>query len=893
MSLFDKVTKYDFPLYGYVRLPEIAIDPADKAALGVPVDGSNLDYLKALAREGFFKKIKKVDYPVYGARVKTEFEVIEKLGFTDYYLLIWKICKISEKLKIARDYGRGSAAGSLIFSLIGVTDVDPIKHDLFFERFISEARAKKKVVDGVTYIDGGLAPDVDIDFDKYRKDEIVAFLDKEYPARVSRICTFNCLTGKLLLKECCKIILQYSEDEAKQISDMIPKTFGIVADIEEAYAGKLNEETGEVEIPVVEEFKRWADAHPEVYSIALGLRDIIRNKGTHPSGYIVSFDRLDESIPTELTDFKADEDEDDEDAEMSSAISSAFVMEDVANLAIKVDLLSARACSVISEVLIATGEKIEDINVDSDPLIYDSLQYLKTPIGLFQIEASTNLKVCRDVKPKNLSELSDVVAIARPGALSFLSKYVKNEHAAIHPLFDPILQKTRGVCLFQEQMMKLAAAVGFSLTEAETLRRIVGKKKVEEAEAWKIKIRDKVIENGLPVETGDLLWKILKDSAKYSFNASHALSFASLTALTVYLKFKYPQQYFLALLRNPKVKSKKIQEITAIEQELKFFGIKLLPPDLLKSDMDFKIEGNDIRFGLSSVKGISEKTVQSLKSFQTPHSNRFELFESAKNSGLNVGVLAALIQCGCLLSVAGNATRPSLTLQSQLWSFLTDKEKKNALVFGQQFDYNLFKVCDHMRRALDEKGKHLIKESRWDTICKKYEPKKAIYELNKKNLDIASFFYERMLIGYSYSTCLKDIFLPHYDGLMSVNEVMNACDDDTVCFMAVILDKPVERTSVAKNKYARFEVGDESGIITVMAFNQAKGFKNAPPRKMVDEIKNKHEGKLPQKDAIVYCVGKKKGDSVFLSQFAAQDDKIYTKFAQIKKETGQAEQSVE
>ena len=876
MSFLSKFEKYDYPLHGYVRLPDVAIPASEKAAVGLPEDATNAQFLRALAVEGFQKMVSKENKTVYGARVKKELEIVEKLGFVDYFLLVWKVCSDADKKGYARDYGRGSCAGSLVFYLIGVTLADPIKYGLYFERFISETRAKKKVIDGITYIDGGLAPDVDIDIEQMKRENVINYLKSIYPGKVSKIATLSTLSGKLLIKECGKVVGNLSEDEMKDVADMIPKEFGIVRDIEETYNGKKKKDSDEWEFKPVDAFKSWCDRHQDIYDTALGLRDLIKNKGTHPSGYIVSYDPLDTFMPIQLV-----KNEDEDTGEKTVEVCCAFAMDDVSELTIKLDLLGVRCCSVVADVLKATGEKLTDINVDSDPIIYDVLKSgIKYAHGIFQIEAPTNLKVANTVFPDNLLGLSDVLAIARPGALSFLGKYAENEQEPIHPLFDKILATTRGVCLYQEQMMQLAHAIGFSLEEAEILRRVVGKKKVDEVAVWQQKIKDVIKLNNLPEHLGDLLWKILEDSAKYSFNLSHSLCYASLSALTVYLKFKYPQLFFLALLKQTKYEPNPISEIEKIEAELKHFGIKLLPPDLLKSDIDFKLEGPDIRFGLSSIKGISEKTIENLIKFKTPHSTRFEVFESAKSAGLSISVLCALIQCGCLDTVAKGASRPSLALQAQLWNLLTVKEKTLAMSVGEQFKFNLFEVVKHLRTTLDEKGKTYIKESRYETIKKKYDPKKAIFEQNRKHMELTNFFYERMLIGYSYSVKLYSLFEQYFPGLMTVGEVQNAYDKDKVSFVAVITEKPIERTSANKNKYAKFVLSDDTGIIQGMVFNNKQ-------KAQLDEIKMKHEGKLPAKNSIVFCQGQKKGDSVFLNNIADQCVKIYTKFGQIKESAGQ------
>lgn len=858
MNFLDKFEAYDYPKFGYVRLPEIKITDDERKAVDAPPDCSNFDFLKILARKGFNDKISQENRKLYGERARRELAMFEKLGFVDYVLLVWKTTFYCDTNAIARDYGRGSAAGSLIFYLLGITNIEPIRYDLFFERFVSETRAKSKMIDGVLHVDGGLAPDVDIDIEQNKRPQVIEYLKNLYPARVCKIATLSTLSGKSLMKEVGKVVGDQKEEDMKAVANMIPKRFGIVKDIESAYTDD-------------KKFKEWCDTNARVYSIALKLRDIIRNKGSHPSGFVIAYDPIADFLPLELVNKPKGQE--------GKEIAASVTMDYIAYLTIKLDLLGIRCCSVVSAVVKELGIDINTINIDSDPIIYDNLQNIITPHGIFQLEAPTVLQVCQKVKPKCLNELSDIVAIARPGALSFLEEYVEHKDTPIHPLFDPILKSTRNVCLYQEQMMQLSHAIGFTLDEAEQLRRIVGKKKREEIAVWEEKVNDKIKENNLPPELGTLLWKILNDSANYSFNKSHAISYAALAALTTYLKFKYPLQFYCALLNEVNNEPKPLEEISKIQPELRYFGIKLLPPNLVKSDIGFKIEDNNIRFGLSSIKGVSEKTSDKIMNFKHPYSNKFELFEGAANAGLSIGVLSALIQSGCLDGIDPTLSRAALTTEAQLWNLLTGKgEKAICLAVGQDYGYNLKRTLEYVRSATNPKGKPYIKDSRWETIMKRYQEYKEIYKMNKPNQRLADFFYERMLLGYSYSSTLIDIFRDSHSNLMTLEEVVNCEVDDLVSFMGVVSEKVFEGVSQSekKTKYARWTIADESGRITCLLFNQ----KDADN---IELAKRSNTGKLPAQESIVYCYGVKKDDAVFLKQITSQSIKIYTKFGDVKK----------
>jgi len=538
-SFSSKFENIDLGLHG-VRLPEFSIDESNKRLLNISEDAPNYDFLRALALNGFKSlNINKNsnEYKKYVDRAKYELDTLKELGFIDYILLVWDVINFCKTNNIPVGLGRGSAAGSLILYLIGVTKIDPVKYDLYFERFISKIRAKKQIIDGIVYLDGSLMCDVDLDICYYNRHKVLEYLENKFKGKTSKILTLNTLSGKLLIKECGKIVAEKTEEEMTNISSLIPKIYGQVKDINEAYKE-------------VEAFKIWCDENLEAYEIALKLRDLIKNKGVHPSGVLLSYYDLETICPTELASDKEPV--------------SSFDMNWVSLFNIKLDILGLRSVSVVDDVCKKINLSIDDINLN-DESIYRNLQDLKSPHGLFQIEADTNFKVCQKVKPKNLEELSAVLALARPGALQFVDKYAKytnfGEYDVIHPFFDEILKQTGGVALYQEQLMKMANKIGFSLDEAEILRRIVGKKKIEEIKTWQKKIEQKCKQNNIPKEVGEILWKILEDSANYSFNKSHSLAYAALAAVTIYLKFNYPKEFFLSLLKMTRNEPDPIGEI--------------------------------------------------------------------------------------------------------------------------------------------------------------------------------------------------------------------------------------------------------------------------------------------------------------------------------------------
>ncbi len=843
---------YDTPFPVGVKLPEIKIQKKYYDEVSCKDLGDNFKFLRKLC----FARLKEKgihefeNAQVYYDRLKEELTIFDELGFVDYILLNWDIINFCKENDIPTGAGRGSAAGSLVLYVIGVTNIDPIEYDLFFERFVSKSRAKKIEHNGEVFLDGSLLADVDNDISYDRRAEVIKYIEDKYEGKTSKILTLNTLSGKLCMKECGKIIAELSEMEVNQISDTIPKHFGIVAKLDTAYQES-------------ESFKSYADKHPKVFNIAKKLQGLNKNTGVHPSGISISYYDLDGIMPLQKTN--------------DDSLISGYDMNDVASLSVKFDILGLRTLSVVHDVCKQVGINASDIDINHET-IYAALSCLRSPQGLFQIEAETNFKVCKLIAPQNLEQLSAVVAIARPGALDFKDNYATyvrtGDFQSVHEFFDDILSYTGGIPLYQEQLMKMAVKVGFTLDEAEQLRRIVGKKKVDQMPAWKAKIEEKIISNKLDSAIGDVLWRVAEDSANYSFNKSHSISYAHLAAITVYLKFTYPQEFFLSLLKFAKFEPNSHEEIAKISQELSHFDIKLLPPDLNKSDIDFKIEGKNIRYGLNSIKGVSTKVLQSLLDFrEESFSNKYEIFLSAKQAGLNIGTLSALVQAGLLDSFV-KSNRPRLVLEAQTFNILTDREKRNFVALGERDDYDIINSIHNAKKGdiVGDDNRKLFSEKRFNTFRKKYQPYKDIYEMNKEHIKYANWFFEEKLLGYSYSHNIREVF-SYEDDFNSADDVKELGDRANVKFVGVLTDI-MRRTSRNGNKYARLTMQDEGGVLEGLFLD---GSRDARLTNYLDSGK-----KLPKKSDVVIIYGSKGDDIVFIDKIFPLKDKIYMKLSELK-----------
>mgnify|MGYP004449490439 FL=1 len=847
-----KYTGYTTPFPVGVKLPEIKIEKKYYDEVDCVDLGDNFQFLRKLC----FKRLKErgIDKlgnaQVYYDRLKEELNTFKDLGFVDYILLNWDILNYCKENDIPTGAGRGSAAGSLALYVIGVTNIDPIEYDLFFERFVSKSRARKIEHEGETYLDGSLLADVDNDISYDRRVEVINYIEKKYEGKTSKILTLNTLSSKLCIKECGKIVGELSEGDVNQISDTIPKHFGLVAKLDDAY-----EES--------ETFRAYADKHPKVFRIAKKLQGLNKNTGVHPSGISISYFDLEDVMPLQTTN--------------EGALISGYDMNDVASLSVKFDILGLRTLSVVHDVCKQIGIEASEID-PHHPSIYAALSCLRSPQGLFQIEADTNFKVCQLVAPRNLEQLSAVVAIARPGALDFKDRYAEyarsGESQSVHEFFDDILSYTGGIPLYQEQLMKMAVKVGFTLDEAEQLRRIVGKKKVDQMPAWKVKIEEKIEQNNLDTAVGDVLWSVAEDSANYSFNKSHSISYAHLAASTVYLKFNHPKQFFLSLLKYTKYEPNSHEEIAKITQELGNFDIKLLPPDLNKSDIDFKIEGGDIRYGLNSIKGVSTKVLEALLEFrEDSFENKYEVFLSAKQAGLNIGTLSALIQAGLLDSFV-SSNRCRLVLEAQTFNILTDREKRNLIALGPKYNYDIITAIHNTwkEEMVGDDNRKMFTEKRFGTFRKKFDPYKEIYGMNSKHIKYANWYFEEKLLGYSYSYNIRQVF-SYEDDFHSSEVVRDLADRGRVKFVGILTDI-IRRTSRNGNKYARLNLQDEVGTVDCLFLDGQRA-----PRltNYLDSGK-----KLPKKGEIIIIYGSKGDDVVFVDKLFPLEDKIYMKLSELK-----------
>lgn len=848
--MFKDFSVYDDCEPAGLELPQINLSEESLKDLELTKASSSKEILSRLIRLGIQTKgIDKLpNKKEYFDRAKQELETFDELGFTDYILLNWDIVKFAKDSKIPVGEGRGSASSSLVLFLLDVVEKDPLKYSLFFERFVSKSRAKK-ITDkrGKVFIDGSLAPDVDTDVSYDKRSLVIEYIEKTHKGKTAKILTLNTLSSKLVIKEAVKYFDSLSDEDSNRISAMIPKEHGIVLSL-----AKASDIDGE--------FKEWSERNSRTFSIARKIEGLNKNSGVHPSGIAICSQPIENTIPLQLT----------KDGELISG----YDMDDVADLMVKFDILGLRTLTIANKCCEKIGISLTDIDSE-DPFIYESLQNFNHPCGLFQISADTNFEVTKAVKPLNLSELSDVVALARPGALDYVDDYVQNKQSPrelnLHPELDSILSSTKNVILFQEQLMKVANKVfGLSLEEAETLRRIVGKKKVDEMPVWRDKIFEAGREQGLSDSICSFYWNSLEASANYSFNKSHSLCYASLAAKTVYLKYKYPQAFFCSILEVSEFEPEPLKVVAEVSKELVDFGIELLPPNLEHSEMNFSIEGRNIRYGLSSIKGISEKSKERLKEFiDKKPKNKLEVFQAAKEAKINIAALSSLIYAGTL----GLINRSRTVLESQAFNLLTEREKRNFISLGERYGYDILNCIAqaHKDKVVGDDGKTLIKDSRLETFKNKFEPFKELFFENKKHEKLSIWWFEKRLLGYSFTHSLKDCF-DSYSDLIDLKILKADKPTNRFRFVAQIDDFFVKKSRNGA-RYAKIDFADDFGSIIAMLGDFGDRL----------NLTNFLSSYKLQKDQIVVASGtfSRDGETVFIDNMACISEKVYSKLKEL------------
>ncbi|MBI3592802.1 MAG: DNA polymerase III subunit alpha, partial [Nitrospirae bacterium] len=586
-------------------------------------DGVSPDtYLEGLAREGLNAKFRGEPPANYLDRLAMELKVIKKMGYSSYFLIVWDFISYARKRGIPVGPGRGSAAGSLVAYCLDITEIDPIRYNLLFERFLNPERISM--------------PDIDVDFCKDRRSEVIAYVSEKYgDDHVAQIITFGTMAAKAAIRDVGRVMdIPYAEVD--RIAKLVPANNVSIDD-----AIKLE--------PQLKELYNSNPTVKELLDIAKRLEGLSRHASTHAAGVVIA--------PEPLTDFTALYKNPSEDT-----ITTQFDMGSVESVGLlKFDFLGLKTLTVLQKTVKYIRQQGKEIVLSEIPLADEETYRLLSSgetTGIFQLESAGMRDILVKMQPNRFEDLIALVALYRPGPIGsgMIDDFIKRKKGETEveyelPQLKEILDETYGVILYQEQVMRIANRIAdFSMGQADLLRRAMGKKKPEEMEKQKEVFISGAIANGIPERKAGRLFELMAFFAEYGFNKSHSAAYAYLAYQTAYLKAHYPVEFMTANLSADMGDTGKIVKLI---NECRSMSIEILPPDINASEREFRITGNSVRFGLEAVKGVGSAAIEiMLNERQNSEFRTFEEFLSRMdNKRVNKKVLESLIKAGAFDSL--------------------------------------------------------------------------------------------------------------------------------------------------------------------------------------------------------------------------------------------------
>lgn len=529
-----------------------------------------------------------VTTPVYVNRLKEELAVIHEMGFDDYFLIVWDIMRHAREKGIQTGAGRGSAAGSLVAYLLHITGVDPIRYNLLFERFLNRERYTM--------------PDIDLDFPDDKREDILAYIVSKYGNQnVAQIVTFGTLGAKQVIRDVCKV---FGENiiTVQKFSNNIAQ-------------GKVTLEQTYKENKMFREHVESSDRNRKLYQVARALEGLPRHSSVHAAGVVLSQDELTKTVPLMKRDkgYSASLQE-------ADWMLTQYAMQAVEKVGLlKMDLLGLSNLTLLHKAIQQT-QKITKKAIDitkiplDDPRTFELFQKAQTN-GIFQFESDGIRRVLKEMKPTAFEDLVAVLALYRPGPMEQIPHFINRKKGTEivqypHASLQKILEPTYGILVYQEQVMQAASEMaGFTLGEADILRRAIGKKNSDAIAAQKEKFVQGALSKEYKKEDAETVYDYIEKFANYGFNKSHAVAYAMLSYQLAYLKANYPTAFFTALFQNASAKSSKLQDYLVEARQL---GIKILPPSINRSFADFVADDSGVIVGLNNIKGIRRDFVESI-----------------------------------------------------------------------------------------------------------------------------------------------------------------------------------------------------------------------------------------------------------------------------------------
>ncbi len=634
----------------------------------VPQGFDSWTYLNHLCNEGMKRRYPDADEEKK-KRLEYELSVIHKMGYVDYFLIVWDYINYAKTHGIAVGPGRGSAAGSIVSYCLGITDIDPIKYSLIFERFLNPERVSM--------------PDIDVDFCYERRQEVIDYVVEKYGKDcVVQIVTFGTMAARAVIKDVGRVLdLPYAMVD--NIAKMVPREIGITID-------KAIQENPDLR----NAYENDAQVH-DLIDKSKRLEGLPRHASMHAAGVLISQKAVDEYVPVATG--------------ADGAVVAQFVMTTLEELGLlKMDFLGLRTLTVIQDAEKLARKKNPEFSIDNinyeDKNVYDMISTGKCE-GIFQLESAGMKNFMKELKPQSIEDLIAGISLYRPGPMDFIPQYIKGKNNPGDitydcPMLEPILKPTYGCIVYQEQVMQIVRDLaGYSLGRSDLVRRAMSKKKTSVMEKERQNFiygnpEENVpgcISNGIDEKTANKIYDDMIDFAKYAFNKSHAACYAVVAYQTAYLKTYYPVEFMAALMTSVVDNTDKVADyIYACRQ----MNIQMLPPDVNTSDMEFSVEDNAIRFGLSAVKSLGRPTIKAI--IDERNKSRFtsmQDFISRLYTDLNKRTLENLIKSGAF-DTFGNNRRQMMSVYARM----LDNEAKQGkdAISGQM---SLFDLVDESEKS--------------------------------------------------------------------------------------------------------------------------------------------------------------------------------------------------
>lgn len=591
----------------------------------VPLGQTPETYLESLCREGLKKRFGDKITPEITGRLNFELGVIEKTGFASYFLIVQDFVNWAKSNGIVVGPGRGSVAGSLVAYFLNITDIDPLKYDLLFERFLNPERIQM--------------PDIDMDFTDTRRDEVLNYLRQRYGENhVAQIITFGTMAARAAVRDTGRALgLAYS------FCDTIAKLIPFNNSLAEALAN-------------VVELKTLYERDPDVKRLldsAKKLEGVSRHASIHACGVVITKEPIVNYVPLQ----RAPQDE--------NIIITQYDMYAIEMLGLlKMDLLGLRNLTIIEDALeIIKAVRNEDVELanlpEKDEKTFKLFQAAGT-VGVFQLEGSGMRRYLKDMIPTDIEDIIVLLSLFRPGPLEFIPSYIARKHGKEkvfypHPKLEPILKKTYGIVVYQEQLLEIARFLGgFTVGEADVLRKAVGKKIKSLLDEQKNKLIDGMVKNGIEKKIAERIWSFIEPFAQYGFNRSHSACYAQIAYQTAYLKAHYPVEFMAALMNNEAVEVERTAQLITECRQMK---IEVLPPDINESFGKYGVVAgtNSIRFGLSAIKNVGENIVDEIiheRKNNGPFKNIDDFLKRVGHKDLNKKSLESLIKAGAFDNLA-------------------------------------------------------------------------------------------------------------------------------------------------------------------------------------------------------------------------------------------------